>query len=52
MGIVEWFLGVHFSWHITPTTGSVHLNQSSFATNLVKNFSRQTHGKTPTATPN
>ena len=27
MGIVEWFLGVHFSWRITPTSVAVHLNQ-------------------------
>jgi hypothetical protein len=51
MGIVEWFLGVHFSWRITPTLVSVHLNQSGFATNSVKSFSRQTSNKTPTATP-
>jgi hypothetical protein len=51
MGIVEWFLGMHFSWRITPTMVSVHLNQSGFATNLVKSYSSQTHDKTPTATP-
>jgi len=31
MGIVEWFLGVHFSWRITPSSVAVHLNQSGFA---------------------
>jgi hypothetical protein len=51
MGIVELFLGVHFSWRITPTTVSVHLNNSGFATNLVKSYSCQTRDKTPTDTP-
>ncbi len=51
MGIVEWFLGVHFYLRITPSTVVVHLNQSGFATNLVKIFSCQTGDKTPTATP-
>jgi hypothetical protein len=26
MGIVEWFLGVHFSWRITSSSVAVHLN--------------------------
>jgi hypothetical protein len=26
MGIVEWFLGVHFLWQITPSLVAVHLN--------------------------
>ncbi len=34
MGIVEWFLGFHFSWRITHSSVIVHLNQSGFATNL------------------
>jgi hypothetical protein len=34
MGIVEWFLGVNFSWCITSATVSVHLNQSGFATKI------------------
>ena len=40
MGIVEWFLGVHFSWRITPTSVAIHLNQSDFASNLVESFFR------------
>jgi hypothetical protein len=36
MGIVNWFLGIHFSWRITPTSVTVHFNQSGFATNLVE----------------
>jgi hypothetical protein len=51
MGIVEWFLGVHFSWRITPSSVAVHLNQSGFATNLVKSFFRQACDVMPTATP-
>ncbi len=26
MGIVEWFLGIHFSWCITSLSVAVHLN--------------------------
>ena len=51
MGIVEWFLGVHFSWRITPSSVDVHLNQSGFAANLVERFARQSRNATPTATP-
>jgi hypothetical protein len=35
MGIVEWFLDVHFSRRITPTSVAVHINQYSLASNLV-----------------
>ena len=51
MGIVEWFLGVHFSWRITPSSVDVHLNQSGFAANLVKSFACQAHNETSMATP-
>ncbi len=51
MGIVEWFLGVHFFLRVTPSFVAVHLNQSDFATNLVKHFVHQARNKTPTATP-
>jgi hypothetical protein len=51
MVIVEWFLGVHFSWQIMPSSVAVHLNQSGFATNLVESFARQSQNETPTATP-
>jgi hypothetical protein len=51
MGIVEWFLGIHFSWRITPSSVVVHMNQSGFATNLVESFFRQSRDVTPTATP-
>ncbi len=51
MGIVEWFHGVHFSWCITPSSVDVHLNQSGFATNLVKSFACQAHNETLMDTP-
>ncbi len=51
MGIVDWFLGVHFSWKITPLTVTVHLNQSGFESKLVESFSLSKRSQTPTATP-
>jgi hypothetical protein len=51
MGVVEWFLGVHFLWRITPSSVLVHLNQSGFAANLVESFFRESRDPTPTATP-
>ena len=51
MGVVEWFLGVHFAWRITPSSVSVHLNQSGFASNLVESFFQDSRNVTPTATP-
>jgi hypothetical protein len=51
MGIVNWFLGVHFSWQITPSAITVHLNESSFASNLVESFHLSDRNQTPTATP-
>jgi hypothetical protein len=51
MGIVEWFLGVHFPWRITSSMDAVYLNQLGFATSLVESFSCKTRNKTPMATP-
>ena len=51
MGVVEWFLGIHFAWRITPSSVSVHLNQSGFAANLVESFFQDSRNVTPTATP-
>jgi hypothetical protein len=31
MGLVEWFLGIHFSWCFTSSQVDVHLNQTGFA---------------------
>ncbi len=50
MGIFSWFLGIHFSWQISPSSVTVHLNQANFATNLVESFSLQDRNQTPTAT--
>jgi hypothetical protein len=36
MGLVEWILGIQFSWRITTSWVDVHLNQTGFAANLVK----------------
>jgi hypothetical protein len=51
MGLVEWFLGIHFSWRMTPSRVNVHLNQMGFAANLVEQFCRDSWSATPTATP-
>jgi hypothetical protein len=51
MGLVEWFLGIHFSWRITHSWVNVHLNQTGFAANLVEQFCRDLWDPTPTATP-
>jgi hypothetical protein len=51
MGLVEWFLGIHFLWHITPSRVDVHLNQTGFAANLVEQFYRNSREPTLTATP-
>jgi hypothetical protein len=48
MGIVEWLLGVHFSWQITQDAVSVHLNQSGFAANLVESFFWESWDPMPT----
>ena len=37
MGIINWFLGTHFTWSDHPDGNiSVHLSQVAFAQNLVK----------------
>jgi hypothetical protein len=51
MGLVEWFLGIHFSWRITKSAVDIHMNQSGFAANLVKQFCRDEWDHTPDATP-
>ncbi len=49
MGLVEWFLGIHFSWRTTPSKVDVHLTQTGFAANLVEQFCRGSWEPTPTA---
>ena len=51
MGLVEWFLGIHFSWCITPSRVDIHLNQTGFAANLTEQFCCNSWEHTPTATP-
>jgi hypothetical protein len=51
MGVVEWFMGIHFAWCITSNSVSVHLNQSGFAANLVESLFQDSQNITPTATP-
>jgi hypothetical protein len=51
MDVVKWFLGIHFLLKITPSSISVHLNQSGFASSLVKSFFHKSCNPTPTATP-
>ncbi len=51
MGLVEWFLGIHFSWRITKSAVDVHMNQSGFAANLVKRFCCDKWDHTPDAMP-
>jgi hypothetical protein len=51
MGIAKWFIRVHFSLCITSSLVTVHLNQSGFASNLVKSFFPESRNPTPTATP-
>jgi hypothetical protein len=51
MGVVEWFLGIHFLWRITSTSVAVHLNQSGFAANLAESFFQDSRNMTPMATP-
>ncbi len=38
MDLVEWFLGIHFSWRFTSSWVDIHLNKTSFAANLVELF--------------
>ncbi len=51
MGLVEWFLGIHFSWRITKSTVDVHMNQLGFTANLIKQFCHDEWDHTPNATP-
>ena len=41
MGIVEWFIVIQFSWHISQGEVDVHMNQSGFSQNLVKSSDLQ-----------
>jgi hypothetical protein len=47
MGLVEWFLGIHFSWRFMSSQVDVHLNQTGFAANLVEQFCWDSWDPTP-----
>jgi hypothetical protein len=49
--LVEWFLGIHFSWHFSLYQVDVHLNQAGFAANLIEQFCHESWDATPMATP-
>ena len=49
--IIEWFLGIHFSWHTFDSDLEVHLNQTGFVYNLVECFTIKKCAPTPNATP-
>jgi hypothetical protein len=51
MGTVEWFLGTHFQWLVTPDTVKVHLSQTGFASHLVEDNNIHLRNITPDATP-
>jgi hypothetical protein len=51
MVIVEWFLGVHFSWQFFLSSVLVHMNQSDFASYLVESFFPEARDANLLATP-
>ena len=51
MGTVEWFLGTHFQWLVTPDLVQVHLSQTGFASHLVEDNNIHLRNVTPDATP-
>ena len=52
MGVVNWFLGTHFTWRDLPAGElSVHLSQVSYAQNLVERHRQQDTNYNPRATP-
>ena len=50
MGILEWFLGIHFEWRLSTNGVDVYMNQAGFVSNLVKHFDIHTKASTPTVT--
>ena len=51
MGTVEWFLGTHFQWMVTPDLVQVHLSQTGFASHLVESNNIHLRNITHDATP-
>ena len=52
MGVVNWFLGTHFTWlDLDAGNISVHLSQVAFSQNLVEQFRQQHINVNPRAMP-
>ena len=51
MGTVEWFLGTHFQWLVSPDVVKVHLSQTGFASHLIEENDVHLRNITPDATP-
>ena len=51
MGTVEWFLGTHFQWLVTPGMVTVHLSQTGFALHLVEEHNIHLRRIMPDANP-
>ncbi len=51
MGVIEWFLGVHFTWIGNEDSLDVHLNQAGFARNLLERFGMDKRATSPISTP-
>ena len=50
MDVMEWFLGIHFSWRLSKGDVDVHMDQSRFSRNLIEFFDLQHKCQTPNAT--
>jgi hypothetical protein len=48
MGLFEWFIGIHFSWHFRSSRVDFHLNQTGVTANLVEQFCQDSWDPTPT----
>ena len=51
MGVLEWFISIHFSWRLYNGDVDIHMNQSGLSQNLIKFFDLQHPSQTPNATP-
>ena len=51
MGVIEWFLGTHFSWRHNNEETAAHLNQAGFSRNLVEHFNIQDRNINSFSTP-
>ena len=51
MGQVTFFLGIKFSWRVSPTKVSVHLSQQAFVESLLEQFGFSPHSTSSKPTP-